>query len=640
MGVSMFLPTYLIISTIKASIIIILFTSIFFFQNQSKPKFLPKTFSLGISSNHTFSTLKKNKSYFMSTLKTLAFASLIPLFLNILTNPTKINIAFSNWLTESSFSISTQFLFDLKFKLFFSIALFVSWSILEFSFYYMGKDPAPKNFFRLLIIFLLNMIILTSTNNIFLLFIGWEGVGFLSFLLISWWTTRANAKKSAIQAVIYKRIGDAGMLVFFSLSLTLFKSWNLSEISSIKNSTSFLHYLLLVGALIAATGKSAQFGLHPWLPAAMEGPTPVSALLHRSTMVVAGIFFLVRISPLYKKIPTFKSWCLILGSLTAIFAATTAISQHDIKKIIAYSTTRQLGLMMVAIGLNQPNIALFHICTHAFFKAMLFLSSGRIIHSLKDEQDIRKMGGLHFILPNTSACIILGRLALSGIPFLAGFYSKDLILEIRLSKLSKLFGILLSFLATLLTSVYSVRIIYFCFFKTPTFSPLSPTREEDLKLTKALNRLALGTIIAGWFISSFILINPHITISFLLKNLALFITILGLAFSTSILLSLSKTSLSKLYSPKAFTSNQWFFENLSHSLLLLLSFTSSLALRTRNLDRGWTENLGPQGIGEFSFSLAQKYQDSQRAYIKQYLVFSILSFTLIFSVSFLYNYSR
>nr|YP_187572.1 NADH dehydrogenase subunit 5 [Luidia quinaria]BAD86680.1 NADH dehydrogenase subunit 5 [Luidia quinaria] len=636
----MFLPTYLIISTINASIIIILFMSIFFFQNQNNPNFSPNNLSLGVSFNQAFNTFNNNNSYFMSILKALAFASLIPLFLNVLTNPTNINIAFSNWFTEASFSISTQFLFDLKFNLFFSIALFVSWSILEFSFYYMSSDPTPNNFFRLLIIFLLNMIILTSTNNIFLLFIGWEGVGFLSFLLISWWTTRANANNSAIQAVIYNRIGDAGMLVFFSLSLTLFNSWNLSEITSINNSISFLHFLLLVGALIAATGKSAQFGLHPRLPAAMEGPTPVSALLHSSTMVVAGIFFLVRISPLYENIPTFNSWCLILGSLTAIFAATTAISQHDIKKIIAYSTTSQLGLMMVSIGLNQPNIALFHICTHAFLKAMLFLSSGSIIHSLNDEQDIRKMGGLHFILPNTSACIILGSLALSGIPFLAGFYSKDLILEISLSNLSNLLGITLSFLATLLTSVYSIRIVYFCFFKTPTFSPLSPTSEEDPNLSNSLNRLAFGTIIAGWFISSFILTNPHITISFVLKNLALFITILGLAFSASMLLSLSNTPLTSLYSPNTFTSNQWFFENLSHSFLLLLSFTSSLALSTRNLDRGWTENLGPQGIGHFSFSLAQKYQDSQSAYIKQYLVFSILSFMLIFLISLLYNSSK
>lgn len=634
----MFFSPHLIIITIKTTIISILFLSIFFFQKKKKPKFFSNYKFIGISFKSNFTFYKKNSTFFIAILKILAILSSIPLLLTTIKKPSNIKIIFSNWLTERSFSIPLQFSFDLKFKIFFSVALFVSWSILEFSFYYMKKDPTPKKFFRLLIIFLLNMIILTSTKNIFLLFIGWEGVGFLSFLLIRWWTTRTKAKKSAIQAVIYKRIGDIGILVFFSLNLTLFNSWSLSEISSLDKSLSFLHYLLLIGALIAATGKSAQFGLHPWLPAAMEGPTPVSALLHRSTMVVAGIFFLVRISPLYKKIPIFNTWCLILGSTTAIFAATTAISQHDIKKIVAYSTTRQLGLMMVSIGLNQPNIALFHICTHAFFKAMLFLSSGSIIHRLKDEQDLRKMGGLHLILPNTSACIILGRLALSGIPFLAGFYSKDLILELRLSKLSKIFGVTLSFLATLLTSVYSIRIIHFCFLKPPSFAPLSPTREEKPNLSKALNRLAFGTIISGWLISSFILINPQITITAILKKLAFIVTILGIIFSISALSSLTQTLTNqRWYKIKTFTTNQWFYENLSHSLLLLTSFTSSLALRTRNLDRGWREKLGPQGIGKLSHTLTQNYQTSQKAYIKQYLLFSILSFSIIFISTLLYN---
>jgi len=198
---------------------------------------------------------------------------------------------------------------------------------------------------------------------------------------------------------------------------------------------------------------------------------------------------------------------------------------------------------MVAIGLGQPKIALFHICTHAFFKAMLFLSSGRIIHRLQDEQDIRKMGGLHLLLPNTSTCILLGRLALSGIPFLAGFYSKDLILELGLTNLSNLIGIMLSLAATLLTSTYSFRIIHFCFINPPTFSPLVPTREENTKLTKALKRLATGTILSGWFISNYIILTPKITINLSLKSLALTLTILGITFTIALLytLSLSQT---------------------------------------------------------------------------------------------------
>nr|YP_010926097.1 NADH dehydrogenase subunit 5 [Crossaster japonicus]WKF51886.1 NADH dehydrogenase subunit 5 [Crossaster japonicus] len=621
----MILNPHNIILSINTSIIIILILSIFFFQ--SNPHLCKNTtyHIFGVTNNTNFNYLANNSLFFTSILKFLAIISILPLLLNIIFNTPEITISFFNWITNNTTLIKIEFRFDLAFNTFLSIALLVSWSILEFSYYYMDNDPNANNFFRLLIIFLLNMIILTSTNNLFLLFIGWEGVGFLSFLLISWWSSRSNANNSAIQAIIYNRIGDIGILLFFSLSITIFNSWSLSEILSYNNTTTF-NNIILIGALIAAAGKSAQFGLHPWLPAAMEGPTPVSALLHSSTMVVAGIFLLIRLNPMYQSSSNFNTWCLILGSITAIFAATTAISQHDIKKIIAYSTTSQLGLMMVAIGLGQPNIALFHICTHAFFKAMLFLSSGSIIHSINDEQDIRKIGGLHLILPNTSTCIILGSLALSGIPFLSGFYSKDLILEIGLTNLSNFLGIILSLIATILTSVYSLRIILFCFLNNPSFCPLVPTSEENNNLTNALNRLGIGTIISGWILSNLITTTPIITLSSLLKTLALLITILGIIFSLTIIQNLS-TNISPHFSinTNSFTTNQWFFENLSHILFLTYSFITALYLTTRNIDRGWSENIGPQGIAISLYNTTQQYQLSQTGYIKQYLLYSTLT---------------
>ena len=261
--------------------------------------------------------------------------------------------------------------------------------------------------------------------------------------------------------------------------------------------SSYLLPFFLFGLMLAAAGKSAQFGLHPWLPAAMEGPTPVSALLHRSTMVVAGVFLLVRSETLFSYSPSAQSAVLMMGGITALFAASTAIAQHDIKKIIAYSTTRQLGLMVVSIGIGQPLLAFFHICTHAFFKAMLFLCSGRVIHRLRDEQDLRKMGGLRRLLPVTSAALALGGLALMGTPFLAGFYSKDLILEATRASFLNTLGLCLRLIATLLTAVYRFRIVFFCFLRAPSVHPLSPIGEEKNNLTKALLRLSVGTIISG-----------------------------------------------------------------------------------------------------------------------------------------------
>ena len=333
-----------------------------------------------------------------------------------------------------------------------------------------------------------------------------------------------------MEAVIYNRIGDIGLITFMALSVFSLNSWNLTEIlSSKEKATSFLLPFLLFGLILAAAGKSAQFGLHPWLPAAMEGPTPVSALLHRSTMVVAGVFLLVRTRDLFALSPKTQSVVLILGGVTALFAASTAIAQHDIKKIIAYSTTSQLGLMVSSIGIGQPILAFFHICTHAFFKAMLFLCSGRVIHRLRDEQDLRKMGGLRKLLPVTSACLALGRLALMGTPFLAGFYSKDLILEAARARFLKTLGLALSIVATMLTAVYRFRIVYFCFSLSPSIASLSPIGEENKNLKNALLRLSMGTIIRGWFFSNFIFSLPSFNVSPTTKSLPLIVTILGVS---------------------------------------------------------------------------------------------------------------
>nr|AXY87979.1 NADH dehydrogenase subunit 5 [Mesocentrotus franciscanus] len=629
----------LIISTLNLGILAILLGSIFFFsksyfsnENPSLP--INKAASAHLSINNKSEAIEYNSGPFaMAILKALALLSVISLLVAINTEFSDINITLSLWLNNTPTNISLNFIYDQYFLVFLSIALIVTWSIMEFSFYYMAEDPNSSAFFRLLTIFLLNMLILTCSNSLFLVFLGWEGVGFLSFLLISWWTTRNDASSSALEAVIYNRIGDIGLITFMALSALSFNSWNLTEIlSSSEDLTPFLPFLLF-GLVLAAAGKSAQFGLHPWLPAAMEGPTPVSALLHSSTMVVAGVFLLVRTSDLFSLSPNAQSIVLILGGTTALFAASTAIAQHDIKKIIAYSTTSQLGLMVTAIGIGQPILAFFHICTHAFFKAMLFLCSGSVIHSLSDEQDLRKMGGLSKLLPVTSACLILGSLALMGTPFLAGFYSKDLILEATGASFLNLLGIILSIVATMLTAVYSFRIIFFCFSLSPSIASLSPIGEEDKNLSNALLRLASGTIASGWFFSNFIFTPPSFIVPPVTKSIPLVVTLIGIAILFVSLVFLT-SNLIKSNAHSTATS-QWFFVDIAHSAITVLSFVSSLFISSRTLDRGWQEEIGPQGIAQSSTFLSKISQASQIGLIKRYILSSMISTLLIVAISFL-----
>nr|YP_010259187.1 NADH dehydrogenase subunit 5 [Niviventer andersoni]UIX24736.1 NADH dehydrogenase subunit 5 [Niviventer andersoni] len=567
-------------------------------------------------------------SYATSSIKYSFFLSLLPLLLFFHYN-TEYMISTWHWITINSVKLTMSFKIDYFSILFLSVALFVTWSIMQFSSWYMHSDPQINRFIKYLMLFLITMLILTSANNLFQLFIGWEGVGIMSFLLIGWWYGRADANTAALQAILYNRIGDVG----FILAMTWFcwapASWELQQIFLVNSND----LVPLSGLLIAATGKSAQFGLHPWLPSAMEGPTPVSALLHSSTMVVAGIFLMIRFHPLTSNNSTIMTAMLCLGALTTLFTAICALTQNDIKKIVAFSTSSQLGLMMVTLGINQPHLAFLHICTHAFFKAMLFMCSGSFIHNLNDEQDIRKMGNMMKTMPFTSSCFIIGSLALTGMPFLTGFYSKDLIIESINTCNTNAWALMITLIATSMTAMYSMRIIYFVTMTKPRYSPLITMDESNPDLINPIKRLALGSIFAGFLISLNIPPTniPMLTMPWYLKATALLISILGFVMALELNNMTLNFSMKTTSKPTSFSTSLGYFPSIIHRIIPQKTLNPSYKLSSNLLDLIWLEKSIPKSTS-ITHTYMSKMMTNQKGLVKLYFMSFLITISLIFAL--------
>nr|YP_009300653.1 NADH dehydrogenase subunit 5 [Turritopsis dohrnii]ALK27154.1 NADH dehydrogenase subunit 5 [Turritopsis dohrnii] len=547
-----------------------------------------------------------------------------------------------DWINVGVFNSFIHIQYDQIVATMLMLIIFISLLVHLYSTFYMEGDPHLPRFMSYLSLFTLFMIILVTSSNLIQLSIGWEGVGLCSYLLINFWYTRIQANKSAIKAMVVNKVGDLGMLLAMMLIFLSLGSLNYNVLIP---TSYFLDYpyimdfscfLLLIGVI----GKSAQIGLHMWLPDAMEGPTPVSALIHAATMVTAGVFLIIRLSPFFEKSPTVLIIIIFVGSLTAFFSASIGLVQNDIKKVIAYSTCSQLGYMVMICGFSYYDCGLFHLFNHGFFKALLFLSAGSIIHAIRDEQDIRKMGNLIYYLPFSYICILVGSISLMGLPFLTGFYSKDLILEIANTEYIYSYALWLGLLSASFTAFYSFRLICYVFINKTQLNKINLMKihEGGWNLIICLFALCILSVSIGYF-TQFTIIRDYEPLIILNndKMKPLYLTILGvllcLLFFFNITLwwkSFTKKSFKKVYS---FVLGSWYFDYLINHYIVKPFMKVGFNVSYKFIDNQILEFFGPTIIYNKVTSKANELSKFYSGNISIY-TFMFIAFIYCFLIKF------
>lgn len=588
-----------------------------------------------------------------------------------------VTLTLFTWLNIDLLSIQWGFLFDSVTSLMLVVVTTISFFVHLYSISYMSHDPHLQRFLSYLSLFTFFMLILVTADNFLQMFVGWEGVGLASYLLISFWFTRLAANKSAIKAMVVNRVGDIGVVLAMLVVYDSFKSLNYGSVFALvpyfyNFDYSFLGFyfnlldLVSILLFVGVAGKSAQIGLHVWLPDAMEGPTPVSALIHAATMVTAGVFILVRASAIFEYSNYSLSIVAFFGALTAFLASTVGVFQNDIKRVIAYSTCSQLGYMVLASGMSLYFISFFHLFTHAFFKALLFLGAGSVIHALGDDQDMRRYGGTISVLPFSYVLFWLGSLALMGFPFLAGFYSKDLIIEFVFSSFrfdSYILG-LLAVLGAFFTAFYSFKVIYLTFIQYPTSyrSYLDHCHDAPVIMYVPLLLLSILSIFSGFVFkdiilspgsgfwsnsTSFWLLNSVFWDAHLLnptlKLLPLLFSLIGCLLSLYIYkFSFFTKTLVKRSSPfnsfYSFFNRKWYFDNVYNDFIMSSTIKMGYTVFVKSIDKGILEFLGPLGLSIFFKSSSLKVSSFQTGLIYHYAFIFLIGLLGLLNL-FAFNFS-